>query len=72
MVIVPLEYSHCLELHEAHPGEGRRPSLVRIDGLLTGLVFDRHVDVVLSFRIGPLHNPLCRWEDYREMKAMIR
>jgi hypothetical protein len=72
VVIVPLEFSHCIELHEAHPGEGDGPSLVRIDGLLTGLVFDRHVDAVLSFRIGPLHNPLCRWKDYREMRAMMR
>jgi hypothetical protein len=72
VVIVPLEFSRCIELHEVHPGDGNGPSLVRIDGLLTGLVFDRRVDAVLSFRIGPLHNPLCRWEDYREMRAMIR
>jgi len=72
VVIVPLEFSHCIELHETHPGDGNGPSLVRIDGLLTGLVFDRHVDAVLSFRIGPLHNPLCRWRDYQELQSMLR
>jgi hypothetical protein len=72
VVIVPLEFSHCIELHEMHPGDGNGPSLVRIDGLLTGLVFDRHVDAVLSFRIGPLHNPLCRWRDYQELQSMLR
>jgi hypothetical protein len=59
-------------LHEAHAGEPKGPSPFRIDGLLTGIVFERHLDAVLSFRIGPLHNPLCRWEDYREMKVMLQ
>jgi hypothetical protein len=72
VVIVPLEFSHCIELHEAHAGEAKGLSLFRIDGLLTGIVFERHLDAVLSFRIGPLHNPLCRWEDYREMKVMLQ
>ena len=72
VVIVPLEFSHCIELHEAHAGEEKGPSLFRMDGLLTGIVFERHLDAVLSFRIGPLHNPLCRWEDYREMKVMLQ
>jgi hypothetical protein len=71
LVIVPLEFSRCVELQEAHAGEAKGPLLFRIDGLLTGIVFERHLDVVLSFRIGPLHNPLCRWEDYREMKSMM-
>jgi hypothetical protein len=71
LVIVPLEFSHCLELHEAQPSGGGEATLLRIDGLLTGLLFDRHVDAVLSFRIGPLHNPLCRWEDYRDIRAML-
>ena len=72
LVIVPVEFSHCLELDEAHPATGGGATLLRIDGLLTGMVFDRHVDALLSFRIGPLHNPLCRWEDYRDSKAMLR
>ena len=72
LVIVPVEFSRCIELTETHPGEGGGPTLHRIDGLLTGIAFDRHLDAVLSFRIGPLHNPLCRWEDYREMKAMLQ
>ena len=72
LVVVPLEFSHCIELHEEHPAVGGGATLIRIDGLLTGMVFDRHVDAVLSFRIGPLHDPLCRWEDYRDSKAMLR
>jgi hypothetical protein len=72
LVVVPVEFSHCMELAEAHSGAGGSPALLRIDGLLTGIAFDHHLDAVLSFRIGPLRNPLCRWEDYRDMKAMLQ
>lgn len=27
---------------------------------------------VLAFRVGPLHNTTCRWEDYQELKAMLQ
>ena len=32
-------------------------------------VFAQHIDAVLPFQIGPLHNPTCRWADYRDMKV---
>jgi hypothetical protein len=71
LVVVPLEFSHCIELHETPRAAEAAPVLLRIDGLLAGIVFDRHLDAVLSFRIGPLHNPRCRWEDYRDIRAML-
>ena len=36
LIIVPVEFSHCLELNETHPGTGSGPTVLRIDGLLTG------------------------------------
>jgi hypothetical protein len=72
LVIVPVEFSHCIGLSESPHGAGGGPTLLRIDGLLTGIAFDHHLDAVLSFRFGPLRNPLCRWEDYRDMKAMLQ
>ena len=71
LIVVPLEFSHCLEMHDAHPEAGAGPALSRIDGLLTGIVFEHHLDVVLSFRIGPLQNPTCRWQDYRDLRALL-
>ena len=71
LVIVPLEFSHCLTLHGAQPEVGERPALSRIDGPLTGIVFEHHLDAVLSFRVGPLSNPSCRWRDYQDVKAML-
>ena len=71
LIIVPVEFSHCLELIETSAGQGGDATVLRIDGLLTGIVFARHIDAVLSFRIGPLHNPTCRWADYRDMKVLL-
>jgi hypothetical protein len=71
LIVVPVEFSHCVEIRQVGPDSSSAPALQRIDGLLTGVVFERHIDAVLSFRIGLLHNPTCRWADYREFKAML-
>ncbi len=72
LLIVPVEFSHCMTLRETHPGDGGTATLMRVDGLLTGAVFEHHLDATLSFRIGPLRNPSCRWLDYQDMKTMLR
>jgi hypothetical protein len=71
LIVVPVEFSHCLELTETAAGRGGGATVLRIDGLLTGIIFAHHIDAVLSFRIGPLHNPTCRWADYRDLKALL-
>jgi hypothetical protein len=73
LLVVPLEFSHCIEVHDQHAGPGgTAPTLVRVDGLLTGIVFERDLDVVLAFRTGPLRNPTCRWQDYQDVRTMLR
>jgi hypothetical protein len=71
LIVVPLEFSHCLELSETQPDGAGRATVLRIDGLLTGIAFERHLDAKLSFRIGPLHHPTCRWQDYRDTQALL-
>jgi hypothetical protein len=71
LVVVPIEFSHCMELHEMRLGSSAGAALLRVDGVLTGIVFEHDLDAVLSFRIGPLHNPLCRWQDYQDLRAML-
>jgi len=71
LVVVPVEFSHCMELHEMRLGTGPGAALLRVDGVLTAIVFEHDLDAVLSFRIGPLHNPLCRWQDYQDLQAML-
>jgi hypothetical protein len=72
LLAVPVEYSHCLTLRETRPLTAASPEMLRIDGLLTGILFERGLDATLSFRVGPLTNPLCRWRDFEEIKAMTR
>jgi hypothetical protein len=72
LVVVPVEFSHCLALSEAHPGAQAPPAILRVDGLLTGILFEHRLDAVLSFRISPLRNTTCRWHDYQDVKAMLR
>jgi hypothetical protein len=71
LIVMPVEFSHCLELTETPAGQGGGATVLRIDGLLTGIVFAHHIDAVLSFRIGPLHSPTCRWADYRDLKVLL-
>jgi hypothetical protein len=73
LAVVPLEFSNCLSL-DRQPGvtsSGKSPYLVRVNGLLTGVVFDRELDATLAFRTGPLHNAMCRWRDYQDFLAML-
>jgi hypothetical protein len=73
LVVVPLEFSHCIELRDEHPDPSvSKGELIRVDGLLTGVLFEHDVDAVLAFRTGPLRNPTCRWQDYQELKEMLR
>jgi hypothetical protein len=73
LLIVPLEFSYCIEVEDRHAGpDATQPTLVRVDGLLTGVVFERDLDAVLAFRTGPLRNPTCRWQDYQDVRTMLR
>lgn len=72
LLVVPLEFSHCVELRDRQPaGRPGGARLVRVDGLLAGVLFEREVDAVLAFRFGPLTNPTCRWKDHRELQSML-
>src|SRR5262249_4179706 len=42
----------------------------RVDFLLTGLAFEKKVDVELLFRFGPFENAGCRRADVADMRAM--
>jgi hypothetical protein len=73
LLIVPLEFSHCVEVEDRRAGPGATvPTLVRVDGLLTGVLFEHDLDAVLAFRTGPLRNPTCRWQDYQDVRTMLR
>lgn len=70
MLILPMEYSHCLHLSQ-HPDGGGKPRLVRVDLLMTGIIFDRHLEATIKYRTAPFGHARCRLQDADDM-AQIR
>jgi len=66
LMVVPREYSQCLELTANAPGLA---TLHRVDGLLTGILFEKRLDATLTFRTGPFHNPTCRYKDFLDFSS---
>ena len=64
LVLLPVQYSHCLGLAGA-PGA----RLVRADFLLTGVVFAGAIDATLDFNYG-FFNAACRKADTQDMDLM--
>lgn len=67
LLILPLEYSNCLRVDVR---SGTKPTLMRVDIALTGLLFTGKTDVVLDNRVSLFDNPGCRLKDYLEFKQL--
>ncbi len=72
MLLLPLQFSHCLDLQVLHSsgGTGELPRLVRANLLLTGIVFSGSMEADISFRCSPLRNSCCRIRDSFDMKRL--
>ena len=69
LLLIPLQYSHCLSLTE-HQAEGGRVVAVEQANLVsTALVFRGEVDVTLSLIVSPFWHASCRVADVRAMNA---
>lgn len=62
VVIIPLEFSHCLQLHADTEDSSRKLFMANMGA--TGLRFSRRLEAEISYRNGPFENPLCRFRDY--------
>jgi hypothetical protein len=65
LLILPIEYSSCINTKVI---SGSTPSLTRVDIALTGILFEKELNVILDNRISPFANPRCRLMDYHEFK----
>jgi hypothetical protein len=68
VLVLPLEYSHCLKLESAEPTAQAR--LFRANLLLTGILFSGTLEATLTYFAGPFRNPGCRIEDARDMETL--
>lgn len=67
LLILPIEYSHCLNINSL---SGPAPKIIRVDAALTGVIFNRNVDVLLDNMTGPFTNPRCKIADYFDFKKI--
>jgi hypothetical protein len=68
LLVLPFEFSKCLSLRVQKVGESVR--LVRIDLLLTGVLFAGDLDATLSYFTGPFSHSHCRLEDLADMRSL--
>jgi uncharacterized membrane protein (DUF373 family) len=59
LLILPLEFSHCLELQNA----GANVRLVRVNALETGVLFEGKLSAGIQYFTGLFHNSTCRIKD---------
>jgi len=68
LLVLPIEYSHCLDLD--HAMNDSNLSIFRVNLLQTGVLFQGKLNVTLSYFTGPWHNSRCRLEDIAEVKQL--
>jgi hypothetical protein len=61
LIVIPFQFSHCLQAFS--PTNGPLPQLRRTDLLLTGVLFDRSLDVTIRYRQGLFQGMQCRLDD---------
>ena len=72
VLLLPLQYSHCLELKVLHPTtEGPAPKLIRLNLMQAGLVFTGSIRAEIRFANGPFRNQFGRIDDYLDFKRLM-
>lgn len=67
VLILPIEYSRCLEFVQAPGSTGR---VFRANVVEVGILFEGELETKLTLRHGPWSNPLCRIRDLMEMREL--
>lgn len=73
LLVLPIEYSHCLQLH-TRIGQ---PQLIPVNLQQTGLLFDKAVEASITYKFGLFGASICRGEDKQradalDLKAMLQ
>lgn len=69
MIIVPVQFSRCLEATFSTPRPARF-SMHRANLAVTAVVFSGQLDVTLQLKNGPFRHSLCRYRDAQDMHAL--
>jgi hypothetical protein len=68
-LLLPLQFSNCFSV-KSHLPEGGQPRLVRANMIQSALIFERQVDVTLSFQPFPRSVARCKELDARDIEKM--
>ena len=69
MILLPIEFSRCLAI-DSNGESIAGATIVRANGFLTGLVFEKIFDSKMKLRTGLFDNPTCRNEDLKEFRLL--
>ena len=69
MLILPLEFSNCITFKSNDPKSGFIDAF-RVDGILSGLLFNGFLDVTAELRYGVFTNNGCRLKDLDDYKTL--
>lgn len=70
LVILPFEYSNCLVTRRLARDQGNPFELLRVNSQQIGVLFERAVDIRITFEYGPFNNPHCRRRDAADWKSL--
>ncbi|MFM8249319.1 MAG: hypothetical protein ACKOAE_08730, partial [Acidimicrobiaceae bacterium] len=69
MILLPIEFSNCLSIDSK--GEGiAEAKIVRANGFLTALTFEKEFAAIIKLRTGLFDNPSCRNQDLKEFRLL--
>lgn len=68
IILLPLEFSSCLEFEPIRKSEGLTEVLLA-DGLLTAVLFDKEVELKIKLRYGIFENSECRYSDLKDYRS---
>jgi hypothetical protein len=70
LLVLPFEFSHCLTITNLK-ATTEFPKLFRVNGLLTGVLFNRQIDIKINYFTGAFRNASCRIRDSEEFNRLI-
>ena len=70
LLILPLEFSNCLAFESNDKGSGFVDAF-RVNGILTGLLFDKYLNVTAQIRYGIFSDSGCRLKDLEDYKDLM-
>jgi hypothetical protein len=69
LLVIPLQYSHCIRITSTNKADFQA-QLIRVDMTLTGILFFKNLDVVISPNYGPFTNVFGKFNDYFDLRHL--